>query len=569
MSTQEIPNNQKQIIQSNDGDYNGNVHSSFNIDLDSSPGTFKVSKRLTRALNQAKIGYTVQALQIHDGFFYVATQGTDVYRCTVTNDPRLSASWTVVSEFNGLDFGIETDITSFKGLMLVSLGTNIASWNGTSMDDDWWTTVAGGSALSSGVQHTMEVLRTGADTLFITDGSNIRYYNTAAAGTIVPLDTLMTASCFTPTLDRMWAGTYTEVENNAFVYELQVGNNIANQSYQIDGMACLSMFSYNNTPFVITERGYIQAFNGAGFQTVAQFPWANASITMRGVIPGLVQIPPASRAIHPKGTKVKGKYCYIFVDTRDGLENKLDGRSPGGVWVLNLETYSLTHRYSITSADADYGTEKVEASGPLLITNIPETRILVGSKIGSDTGVWAEGTEQPQGYFTTVRHESDSVADAFETFVVKHDTLDDGDMITVKYKDQTLSNFPLQIDDITWLNATQFTTTNAFTNVAIGDEVEIIAGYRAGNLAEITNIEGGTTKTVTINQSLGLLNQLSDIQINRFKTINPGDVEMTNEYIKVGEVGDKNSPSRQYKVIMTGDVTIREVISKSNSKEQL
>jgi hypothetical protein len=573
MSTQKIPNTQKQIIQSNDGDYKGNLWSTFNIDLDSNPGTIKTSKRLNRVVDATLWGTDdiVQALQIHDGQYYVATNAT-VADCSVDQDPTDESNWGTIATLAAEDLGLETDMTSYRGLLLISLGTDIMSWDGSTKDDDWWTVTISGSALTASKTHTLEVLRTGNDTLFVTDGNLIRYYNPASGHATITLDTLMTANALTPSLDRMWVGTYTEVENNAYIYELRVGDTSALQAYEVDGRVCLTMFTYNNIPYVITERGYIQAFNGAGFATVAQFPWANESKVMDGCRPGLVQDSATGKAIHPKGAKVKGKYCYIYVDTDDEYQSngvKLDTRSPAGVWVLDLETYSLTHRYSLTAESNEYGQHIVDRSGPLLITNTPETRLMVGGSVDSVEGIWMEGTETNQAYFTTVRHESDSVTDAFETFVVKHDTLDTDEEITVKYKDVSLPNFPLTVADITWLDATSFTTTNALTDVLAGDEVEIIAGYRAGNLANIVSIEGSTTKTVVIDQSLGVLNELSDIQIDRFKNIDMGDVEMTNEYIKVGASGDASSPSRQYKVVMTGDVKIREVISKSNSKEQL
>ena len=579
MSTQKIPNSQKQIIQSNDGDYKGNLWSTFNIDLDSNPGTIKTSKKLTKAVGSTTWGTddVVQALQIHDGRYYIATT-EDLFSCSVSNDPRVEANWSDVSSFNLEDFGFETDMTSFEGLLLISLGTDIASWDGSTKDDDWWTTVANGTALTTGVPvtgHTMDVLRSGRDTLFITDGSKIRYYNGVAAGTIIEIDSLLTANCMTPSLDRMWVGSYTEVGNHASVFEVQIGatNTLGdpayNQSYEVDGRVCLTMWTYQNTPFVITERGFIQAFNGAAFQTVAQFPWANESKVMNGCRPGQVQDSPTSRAIHPKGAKVKGKYCYIYVNTEDEFNpsNKLDSRSPSGVWVLDLETYSLTHRYSFNDATSIYGQQITDRSGPLLITNTPETRIMVGASVEDVKGIWMESNEVNQGYFTTTRHESNSIADAFESFTVKMDTLDTDESIVTKYKDASVPNFPLTLENITWLNATQFTTTNALTNVEVGDEVEIILGAYAGELCQVTAIQGTTTKTVTVDKELGTLNDISDIQIDRYKLINP-DGDVGGEYLKYGAV-DGSSPSRQYKVVMKGDVTLREVISKSNSKEEL
>ena len=566
MSTLRIPSSEKQIIQANKGDYIGNVFNSYNIDLDSNPGAIKVSKKLTRVLDNTQWGTDdiIQALQIHDGFYYVATSDA-VFRCSVSDNPTVGTNWTDITTLSSEDLGLETDMASFNGLLLISLGTDIMSWVGATKDNDWWDTTTSGTPLTISFTHTMEVLRSGVDTLFVTNSNQVRYYNVPAGHTTITLDTLMVANCLTPSLDRMWVGTYTEVENNAFVYELRVGDTQALQAYEVDGRVCLTAFSYGNTPFVITERGFIQAFDGAGFKTIAQFPWASGSNVMEGCRPGQVQAPSTSKAIHPKGAKVKGNYCYIYVNTEDEYtDNNLTPRAASGVWVLDLETYSLTHRYALNEDASTYGTHKVDRSGPVLITNTPETRIMVGGSINATEGVWMESNAVNQGYFTTVRHESDTEKDTFLKVIVKADQLDATESITIKHKDISYSNLPLEVQDVTWLNVNQFNTLATLTNVAIGDEVEICAGFAAGEVCHITAIEGSITKTVTVDASFGVLNSLSDVYISSYKKIanvytsDDGEVKT----IGAGEV----SPSRQYKVVMQGEVTLREIISKSNVK---
>ncbi len=487
MSTRKTPDELKRFIQSNVGDYGGNLWSTFNCDLDSNPGVIKPAPRLTQVLGTDEIGSDiVQAIQVHSGQYYTTTNDR-VLSCSTSSDPTDVSNWSVITTLGLEDLGLETDTTSFEGLILFSLGTDVMSYTGSVKDDDWWTDIASGGALTAGFVHTMDVLRSGTDTLYVTDKNKIRYYNESAGATIITIDPLMVVHCMTPSLDRMWVGSYTEVEDTAFVYEVQNGNGITtedgtfvptyNQAYAVEGRACLTMFTYMNTPFVVTDRGYIQAFNGAAFQTVAQFPWATESKVMDGCRPGLVQDSPTLKAIHPKGAKVSGKYCYIYVNTDDEYvsNQNLDTRSPSGVWVLDLETYSLTHKYALTEGSTDFGTSKVDRSGPLLITNTPETRIMVGADNGgpgNSTGVWMEGTATPQAHFTTVRHESESVADAFETFVVKNDTLAADETVTVKYKDLTLPGFPLLVNTITWLNTTQFTTLNPLTNVLENQQLE-------------------------------------------------------------------------------------------------
>lgn len=569
MSTQKIPNSNKQLVQSNQGDYQGNLSATFNCDLDSEPGVIKTSKRLDRVIDDTMIATDiVQALTIHDGDYYIVTNDR-VLDCSTNNDPTDSSNWNQVSTLGIEDLGVETDAVSFSGLLLISLGTDIMSWDGTTKDDDWWVTTTSGTALTALYPHTMEVLRTGTDTLFVTDTNTVRYYNSSAGHTTVTLDTLMTANCLTPSLDRMWAGTFTEVEDNAYVYELRVGDDSALQAYAVDGRACLSMFTYRNTPFVITERGYIQAFDGAGFSTVAQFPWANQSKVMEGARPGLVQTSPSSLAIHPKGAKVSGKHAFIFVDTNDEYNggSLIDPRGYAGVWVLDLETYSLTHRYSLTLASTDHGVSKVARSGPVLITNTPETRIMVGAEVESSKGVWMEGSSTAQGFFVTTRHEADSVQDAFEKVIVKHDTLASGESITVKKQNVIKPNQPVEINDVTWVDGTRFTTTTSTTDIAVGDEVFVLAGYASGKMAHIESIEGSTTATITLDAAIGAATETSDVQIQNF-TLVIEDTDTENAEIRTLGPGD-TSHFQTYKVVMTGDVTVREVISKSNNKEGL
>jgi len=569
MSTLRIPSSEKQIIQANKGDYIGNVFNSYNIDLDSNPGTIKVSRKLTRVLDDTQWGTDdiMQALQIHDGFYYVATTRA-VFRCSVSDNPTVDTNWTDISTLGNEDLGLETDMASFNGLLLISLGTDIMSWTGAVKDSAWWDTTTLGTVLTANFVHTMEVLRSGTDTLFVTNNNQVRYYNVPAGHTTITLDTLMTANCLTSSLDRMWVGTYTEVENNAFVYELRVGDTQALQAYEVDGRVCLTAFTYGNTPFVITERGYIQGFDGAGFKTVAQFPWASGSTVMEGCRPGQVQTPATSKAIHPKGAKVKGNYCYIYVNTEDEYsETNLTPRAASGVWVLDLETYSLTHRYALNEDVSTYGTHKVNRSGPVLITNTPETRIMVGGSINNTEGIWMESNAVNQGYFTTVRHESDSVDDTFEKVIIKADKLDATESITVKHKDISFSNLPLEVLAVTWLSANQFNTLATLTNVAIGDEVEICAGFAAGQICHITDITGTITKTVTVDASIGVLNNLSDVYLTSYKKIDNVYTSDDGEVKKIG--AGEVSPSRQYKVVMQGDVTLREIISKSNVKHEV
>lgn len=573
MSTKKTPNNSKQWVQSNNGDYEGNLWETFNIDLDSNPGTLKVSKKLQQILGDTELlSDVVQALNIHDGNYYLATTN-QLFKCSVNNDPTTGSNWTTVADFTSTETDFTTDMTSFGGLLLVSYDTNISSWDGTIQNSSWGTAVAGFSSIDSNYVHTMDVLRTGNDTLFYTNGDEVKYYNAAAGAASIALDANMVANCLTPSLDRMWCGAYTEVEDSGYVYELRVGDTSAFQAYEIEGRVALSMFTYRNTPFVITELGYIQVYNGAGFETIAQFPWATQSRVLEGCRPGLVQDTPSGKGIVPKGVKVRGQYAYILVQNQDEYgegDNLIGERSPSGIWVLDLQSYSLTHRYSFSNGSNDYGWMKISRPGPILVTNTPETRILAGAEIGiTNEGLWGEGTEEPQGSVTLTRHESDSIADTFEKFVTKIDTLSGTNAIKYKYRTTVDPTTPLLVRDITWLDETTFTTTDqSITTAMEGYEVAIEAGYASGNFPHITNVETGTTVTVTVDESIGLLNETSDIRVNNWQRIDDNFVAEDGEHKDIGGV-DGVHPFAQFRAVLTGNITVREFISKSNSKEEL
>lgn len=565
MSVQKAPDSNKRWIQSNNGEYYGNIVDSFNMDFDTSPGVAKASKKLTPIDFDGGIdSEIVQALATYGSNYYAVTRD-DVFNCSVNNDPTDTTNWSAVTTLGTEDLGTETDATVFKNLLLISLGTDIMSWDGSTKNDDWWTTVTiggdTGSALTASKPHTLEVLRTGNDTLFVTDGSNVRYANDSAGHTVISLEDEFTTITLLPGLDRMWVGTFTETSDHAFVYEIRVGDDIAFQSYPVDGLAALSGFVYKNTPFIITERGFIQMFNGAGFETVAQFPFALVGGYPDGTRPGLVQDPSTARAIHPKGCKVRGKYAYIYANLADEYDSsqQLDTKSHSGVWVLDLETYSLTHRYAL-SAEAS-----VTSSGPILLPQTTQTFIMVGGETSNNaTGLWVESANAA-GHFTLARHEAESVADSFESFTVKHDTLVSGESIQVAERHTVRE--PLIVEDAVWLNGTSFTTANALTSISVGDEVFVYDGDGAGEHGYITTIDGSTTKTVTLDADLGTsLNDTSSVYITNFNRFGENASSTTGEVCKNGGV-DGAHPFVQYRVWLAGNVTVRETLSKSDPKK--
>lgn len=572
MSTFRIPNEQGQIRQINKGDVFGELWGTFNIDL-SNTAKIRTSKRLSKVLSSSFLGdASIMGITVHDGKYYVATT-ENVYDCSVSNDPTVNTNWTATGTLGSEDLGLETDMTSYAGKLLISLGTDIMTWDGATKDDDWWTVTTSGTALTVNKPHILHVQRTGVDTVFVTDGNLVRYYNATAGHTAITLEPLFTACAITSGVDSVWIGTYTEVEENAFVYEMTVGNTAASQAYRIDGRAVLSMDMINNIPYIVTDRGHIQAFNGSGFVTVASFPFAFKDVSIEGIRAGLIQDSSRSRAIHPKGMRASSDSLFVLVNTANEYttfnNTVVDERSPSGIWEFDTTTEVLNHRYSLADATGEHGHHKMSLSSPIFVTNSQYTKILTGGQTDTGTnGLFAEdSTNNPQGFFITPELTSGTIQEAYEKIVIKANTLADDESITIKYRTSKKQGYPHEAS-ITWLSATKFVTTDTvFAAAEVGEEIEILTGAYAGNLCHVVEVTGTSSYTVTIDEELGTLNATSRARLQNWK-------KLDRQYLTTDAETFTSSVTQtggwvQFKVVMNGFIELRQFISKGNAKTEM
>lgn len=586
MSTFTIPNSNNQIRQVNSGDVFGELWGTFNIDLNTSQGKVLSSKRLVETLSETKMDNDdVEALVLYKGNILMFATGGRIAYIAANRNPRISASWT--SSAGSVDIGQETDSVVFDGKLLVSTGTDIASTTnatGASLDTDWWTNVISGTALTVAKPHVMDVSRIGQETLFVTDGNVIRYYNTTAGHTAITLASQLTASCLATDSTSTWVGTYTS-DNDAYVYEIQVGDDTPRNAYKVDGGAVLSIDIINTIPYIVTDKGHIQAFNGRGFATVASFPFADKGLVLAGLSLGDIKDDNLERAIHPKGMRANNKSLLININTNNQLiadlasnptdnddvfENVVvDERSPSGVWEFNVETGVLNHRYSLTDGDNTKGYHRQKSSGPILITNNQYTRLLTAGRVETDkTNVFAEDpTSLPLSFFITPEITAKTIQEAWEKVVIKTDTLASGESIEVKYRISKVNNYP-KYATVNWLNSTEFVTTDTSTDFAIGHEVEIIDGYGAGKIAHITAIsESTTTQTIKIDTAIGTTGETSTVRVQNWTKIDVTYDTDSGEFKVIGS--DEINTWIQFKVVFNGMVKMRQFINKGNSKTEL
>jgi hypothetical protein len=568
-----IPNNVGQIRQDNRGDTRGELYETFNIDLATTPEKIRVSKRLARVLNGSALSNPTACLDllIWSGRYILITED-EMLTCSVVNDPTVAANWSKPAIIE--DFDLSSTAVVFDGQLRISLDTDIAKWNGSvTYADDWWTADITGTALTAGVPHVMHVHRGGAETLFVTDDNLVRYYNVASGHTTLTLQTDLTACCVDSGVSAIWVGTYNETSGNALVYEMYVGETVSSgvavsrNAYAVDGRAVLALWVKDNVPYIITDRGRIQVFNGAGFTTIEQFPIALSGRPFDGVRAGQIQDSSTSRPIHPRGVKVHNDSAYILVNTKaDADAYASTTRSHSGVWEFDHTTGVLSHRHAFADSSTDYGTAVLDRCGPLLIVDNEDTFLLAAANSfnSQEPGLYATTDNTNQAWFVTPEIGSGTIQDSYQRVIHMAKTLGATDSIHTLYRTRKRDTVRFTIN---WMTSTSFTTTNDLSTVVSGDLIRISHGYAAGEWATVSSIQASAlTYTVTINRAVGTAAQTSYAYSDNFKLIEGSYATADGEYKSVG-VGEVN-PWIQYMVILKGPIEYRRFESIEGAKTQ-
>lgn len=578
MSTFTIPNNQGQIRQANDGEIFGEISESFNLDLSSSKGKIKVSNKLVKVLDyETHLGGTAQSLNdllIWDDQYLLLTED-EAWRCSINQDPTIPANWTEVTSIG--DLTINSVGTIFDSQLRITLDTDILAWNGTIDDSDWWTAVIAGSALTTGYPHVSEVVQSQKETFYVTDKDKVHYVEKGGTPKTVTLNSSVVACCLAPGLSgAMWVGTYNETSGKAQVYEIYTGEvvgstSVYRQAYEINANAVFAIWMYNNTPYIVTSKGDIQQFNGAGFVKVAEFPFKNTGKNFENVRPGFVEAENHQRPIHPRGVKVHNDSAFININTKaDDTVYAVNTRTHSGVWEFDHTTNQLTHRFAFAHATTDYGTSRQTFSYPILVVDNQYTFLMAGGhdlvdETSSENLYMTDSSVVNQGWFVTPEITSQSVTDAYESVYHKAKTMADGEEIVMQYR---TSKRDTVYGTANWISTTTFVTTSDWSNVAVGDLIRVSHGYASGDYANVTEINSSsTTYTITVDRAIGANTETSYVYSDNFKKDSTTYTSADGEFKRMGGYG--TNPWIQFMVILKGDIEYRQFISKANSKNEL
>jgi hypothetical protein len=577
MATLKIPSSQG-VRQLNINDTAGEIWASYQVDLHTNPNKIKLARPMKQVITDSFLeGDDVEAFATYLGDAWALTND-NLFR---SNNDALT-SW--IKEDTGPSNA--TDMVVFDGQLVITTSQDIDACNGPTYDAGWWGD-AGGPTLQtvSGGNPTypfvLEVVRIGAETLAVTNGSTIHAYTGAIAGggvfTTVDIDDSMIATCLKSNVRRVWIGSKTEDAEQAYVYEWDGASTNYIQAFPVGAKAVLSMEDIDNAPLILTERGEIKLFNGAGFSTVAQFPFASKAVFLQNTELSDIGLGNnISFVVTPKAMRRVGNKVLIAINTLTQLNNQqvpIDERSPAGIWSLDLSTYSLTHLASIDN-------EKIfQGKFNIFPINSSAGRILASvRKENGDVGVWLEDLSDDstnEGYIITSEVGVESIKDSFSEIVLKS-LLGQDDEIMVKYRVRRDVLLPEVVPSATWLNEYTFNTTQDLSHIKERfeagnfDEVEVFLGSGTGELAHITNITNSdTVYSVELDRSIGTATEALSLRIDNWTKI---DNVMTlledGDYKRIGL--DAQGNFIQFKIILSGKAgypEMREIIINTNNKE--
>ena len=577
MATSRIQN-QGRIRQLNVDDTSGEIWATKNIDLRTNPSKIKLARPMKQVMdNTALDDDPVEAIELYGDSAFALTN-TNLYQSNLTSLNDLETWVNATTSPNNAE-----DLNVFRGQLIVVDNTSADAWDGSTYTTNWWTD-RGNPLLDSSFRHISEVVKIGAETIAITDGSQVHGYtgligsDTGKVNVTLDLPAGAIATCLKVGIRRVFIGTSTESTGEAFVYDWDGASTNYTQSFPSGAQAVLAMEMIDNAPMIITERGEIKLFNNAGFTKVAQLPFSDKFVYDTNISAGNVATG-INSPVHPKGMKRSGDNVYINVNFQtdlgaDGTAYTLDERSPNGLWVLNLKTYSLSH---LCSPDNEIGFKQVS---PIQILQNFNSRILMATRQSdNEFSLWAE-QEDPtvanEGYLITPQINSNTVKDVYKEIVAQA-FMDTGDTLEVKYRNESVPNYPLTNIDGAWAKTNQFNTTDDLSEVysrfvsGERDEMEVLIGSGAGKSVQIVSIEQGTsTYSVTVDQECGIIGETSIIRIDNWKKI---DKTMTIDDKEIARFGTGGTGSwGQFKLIIKGKKglpEVRQILIKTNAKEEL
>src|SRR3990167_4634426 len=331
------------------GDNLGNIWQSWNLDLEKLPSKVKLANRMITF----KTGIGVP-------FKFIRTNATAtdqwfalIHNADITrngNSGITSGTWATDDTTGTFDDPRDAVVHEFANgeqRLLCSRATDIAILNKTGganvWDDDWWTAVASGPALTSLTFHPLARLQR---LVAVGDKStNVPVIHTLDKNDVVSASRLSFGGDYTVRViytssNRFWIGLQNDFGGPAKIVEWDGFSPTYNYEYELQGSCPLTGFIVRDVPYFITELGLIQIFNGRGFEVVQDFSLREQNWVFSTALT-------TEDSIQPYGAHVEGDIVYLnvgypvrLVSAANAFYGARRGRS--GIWITDIQVHNVS-----------------------------------------------------------------------------------------------------------------------------------------------------------------------------------------------------------------------------------
>ncbi len=470
----------------------------------------------------------------------------------------------------------------WEGDVIVSRSTDLERLTGGAWTNSWWTATGqlNQTALTATIYHPIKKIFDGS--LLVGDDRYVHRIIKNDQGSIVVnykrliLPTGYRVHWIRSTSGFAWIGAnhIRSDEAAVFYWDGQSENYNSPSPFGLNHPTAFCGVVKDDTLHVINGLGQLLKFTGAGFREIARFPTVQGGIYdddgMTNIVLDDGSTPLGN--IHPNGIDVVDDHIHVLVNAEiSNAANRVLENFVSGIYVYDGadeegERGSLIHRYSLSQTKSgdtqvDYGIQGINVAGFLRAT-FDSNRLVCGA------GIWTDNvsTERKaifqiivlptgnRGYFITTRFPVSEIEDLWDKIYLKFRKLGDvDDRIIIKYR--TDEDHALDFRSaITWTAGNTFTSTDAnISDVADGDEVEVIAGQNAGAVAHVSGAPSlaGSTYTVTLDETLVGTSGTARVRFRgwtKLRTIS--DTTIRNQFDVIG----KDSQWIQFKIEMRADM---------------
>lgn len=511
--------------------FDGNIHQTFNIDLEREEGRVALSGRM-RILKQSD-----SDLIFGNPLKFILTKADRTERLWVITNTKLinvissqislDTSWQGDTAGNSPTANIrdaivhsDTDNSNETERLIVALDTELIILNNgdtnTAWDTNWWsdTDDLAQPALKSG-DHVLAKLQ---KLTMVTD----KYHAHTIDKNDVVNNKRLTwpdgyqATCVYTSPNRFWIGLKHDYELNGMVIEWDGSSETFNRDYPIDGIP-ISGWVKDGVPTFVNNNGQIMKFNGAGFTEVKRFPFLPNETTFLQA----GGLPATESALWRYGCIVDGDIIRINIGSPSASRTMRSG-----VWIYNPKTNNLYHNNSFGrftgDSDLDFGQGFASRVGAIfkIRGKAGASEYLVGglhhlSQGTTKTAIYRDskntgtGATSARGYFVTSMITTNFLTEFWKNVYLKFKQfIHDDNKLVVKYRARepiSDNNWQLKTATMTWLSGTQIRGIVP-SGIEIGNEVEIANGPNAGcnfHISAMSDTDGAATipngaKTVDI-----------------------------------------------------------------------